>query len=140
MQKRYLPYIALLLAVLLLFWVKRNQTGGNRPASNSSVTIDARPKGADAPFNRNEANIQYSKHARCRMDCRQIDESEVKEIIKSGTINTEKIEKDKRGKTYPLEGITRDGQRVRIVIAPKERALLIVTVIDLDTEWECNCY
>ena len=32
-------------------------------------------------------SIAYTKHARCRMDCRQIDEQEVKEIVQNGKIN-----------------------------------------------------
>jgi len=74
------------------------------------------------------------------MDCRKIDEAEVKEILKNGTINHQKIQSDKRGKTYPVEGYTRDKQHVRIVFAPKDdNTLMVVTVIDLGTEWTCDC-
>jgi hypothetical protein len=140
MQRKYIPYIALLFAALLLFWVKRNQQKTKHQPGKEVVKIEAPAIEKSETFNRNETNIQYSKHAKCRMECREIDESEVKEIIKSGVVNESKIEEDKRGKTYPLEGTTHDGQRVRIVVAPKENALVIVTVIDLDTEWKCNCY
>ena len=69
-----------------------------------------------------------------------IDESEVKEILKNGNINHKKIQSDKRGKTYPVEGYTHDKQHVRIVFAPKgDDALVVVTVIDLETEWKCDC-
>jgi hypothetical protein len=41
--------------------------------------------------------------------------------------------------TYPLEGVTRDKQRVRIVFAPKGQSeVLVVTCIDLDTDWPCS--
>jgi hypothetical protein len=50
------------------------------------------------------------------MNCRHIDESEVKEILEKGTINLAKVESDDRGKTYPLEGITRDRQHVRLYL------------------------
>ncbi len=73
------------------------------------------------------------------MDCREIDESEVKEIIEHGNINYSKVEQNSKGKTYPLEGITHDKQHVRIVVAPHDRELVIVTVIDLEKEWQCNC-
>lgn len=73
------------------------------------------------------------------MDCRKIDESEIREILKNGTINYKKIQNDKRGKTYPVEGFTHDKQHVRIVFAPKDDGLVVVTVIDLDTEWSCDC-
>jgi hypothetical protein len=90
-------------------------------------------------FNRNTTNLIFSKHAKCRMQCRNIDESEIREILKSGTINHKKIQNDKRGKTYPVEGLTHDKQHVRIVFAPKDDGLVVVTVIDLDTEWKCDC-
>ena len=73
------------------------------------------------------------------MDCRHIDESEVKEILQTGTINTEKIEQSNKGTSYPLEGITHDKQRVRIVFAPHKDEMVVVTVIDLDKEWQCDC-
>lgn len=73
------------------------------------------------------------------MDCRHIDESEVKEILKEGVINYSKVEESEKGKTYPLEGTTHDKQHVRIVIAPHTDELVVVTVIDLDTEWSCDC-
>jgi hypothetical protein len=136
MPKKYLPFIALLGAALLLFYIKKNQRGSfpKRPAVDISLPVAAEEK-----FNRNTHQIIYSKHARCRMDCRHIDESEVLEILQNGTLNVSKIEEDSRGKTYPLEGKTHDNQQVRIVFAPKQQKLVVVTVIDLDKDWACNC-
>lgn len=134
-QKKYLPFIALIAAVLLLFWIKKNQRG--KPV-HIPVNIDV-PVNGKEPIDRNITNIIYSKHARCRMDCRHIDESEVKEILEKGEINYNKIEEDPKGKSYPLEGITHDHQHVRIVFAPHENELVVVTVIDLDKEWQCDC-
>lgn len=73
------------------------------------------------------------------MECRHIDEQEVAEILKKGTLNTSRIRRETRGTTYPLEGITRDKQRVRIVVAPRANGLEVVTCIDLDTDWPCDC-
>ena len=73
------------------------------------------------------------------MSCRHIDESEVEEILKGGKINSDKIEEDLKGKTYPLEGYSHDKQHIRIVIAPHAEECVVVTVVDLDTEWQCNC-
>ena len=73
------------------------------------------------------------------MECRNIDESEVKEILLEGDINFDKIEESSKGVSYPLEGITRDKQHVRIVFAPHDNKLVVVTVVDLDKEWECDC-
>jgi len=136
MTKKYLPFIVLIAAALLLFYVKKNQRGSfqNDPATEISIPVIT-----EVPFNRKANKIIYSKHARCRMECRYIDESEVLEILQNGVLNAEKIETGSRGKTYPLEGKTHDNQNVRIVFAPKQQDLVVVTVIDLDKEWACNC-
>lgn len=105
----------------------------------SPATVAVPTFTADDPIDRTIQNIIYSKHALCRMDCRHIDESEVKEIIKGGMIDYAKVEESDKGKTYPLEGTTHDKQRVRIVVAPHESELVVVTVIDLDREWPCDC-
>ena len=149
MLKKYLPYLLLIAAALLFFFVKKNQRANrfNKPETEQvteRITVpailpqDEKTEEVEG-FNRNAKHIIFSKHAKCRMDCRKIDESEVKEILKSGTINHKKIQNDKRGKTYPVEGFTHDKQHVRIVFAPKDDGLVVVTVIDLDTEWKCDC-
>ena len=137
----------LIAAAGLLVYVKMHQRGANATKTihaEEQVTIPAVVPPSDAPnrdegFNRRTSHIYYSKHARCRMECRHIDESEIKEILENGKLNYSKIEEDARGKTYPLEGITHDKQHVRVVFAPKDDGLLVVTCIDLDTEWACDC-
>jgi Domain of unknown function (DUF4258) len=149
MLKKYLPYILLVAAAFLLFYVKRNQRGDRKQSvpveqADHRITVPA-VLPADSlqetitGFDRNTDNIIFSRHARCRMDCRKIDENEVKQILRSGTINHKKIQSDKRGITYPVEGYTSDKQHVRIVFAPKDNGLVVVTVIDLETEWKCDC-
>lgn len=149
MFKKYLPYIFLLASVLLLLFIKKNQRGTS-VVKNKTEQTDTRiivpailPANSEAKtiegFNRKAEQLIYSKHARCRMDCRHIDETEVKEILENGEINYSKIEEDNKGKTIPVEGFTHDKQHVRIVFAPKNDALVVVTVIDLDTEWSCDC-
>ena len=154
MGKKFVPFIALILAGLLLWFIKTYQRGTlhtnvkadkNQPAiSNNGSVNNNSPEdipSSEENLNRHAARIIYSRHAKCRMECRHIDESEVKEILDKGTINYNKIESDSRGKTYPLEGITHDHQHVRIVFAPKgEGVVEVVTCIDLDTDWPCNCY
>jgi len=84
--------------------------------------------------------IYYTKHALCRMDCRKIDESEVKEILKDGEINYSKSDlKSKPCPKYAVEGNTHDGQHVRIIVGDCNSQASIVTVIDLENEYECDC-
>ena len=109
--------------------------GNDNPhADNSDPASDA--------IDRHPGRLVYSKHARCRMNCRHIDESEVAEILQQGRINYRKSEPAGRpDPKYALEGTTHDGQHVRIVFAmPREgQKVVVVTVIDLDTEWTCDC-
>ena len=146
MLKKYLPLIVLIAAAGLFVYVKMHQRGPTTKTvhADEQITVPAILPPSDAPnrvegLNRRTSHIFYSKHARCRMDCRHIDESEIKEILENGKINYSKVEEDARGKTYPLEGITHDKQHVRVVFAPKDDGLLVVTCIDLDNEWACDC-
>ncbi|HUP14249.1 MAG TPA: DUF4258 domain-containing protein [Niastella sp.] len=94
----------------------------------------------DDVINRHPGKLIYTKHARCRMDCRHIDEAEVEEVLAKGRINYRKSEPAGRpDPKYALEGATRDGQQVRIIFAPAKRGMVVITVIDLGTEWSCNC-
>jgi hypothetical protein len=91
-------------------------------------------------IDRNPDHLIYTKHARCRMNCRHIDESEVQEILKVGRINYRKSEPAAHpDPKYAFEGTTHDGQDVRIVFAPSQRGTVVITVIDLDRDWSCNC-
>ena len=146
MLKKYLPFILLLAAGIFFYWIKAHQRGPSAhvPIKLEAPAVEPAPSSAPAitendPIDRTIQHIVYSKHARCRMNCRHIDESEVKEILKEGVINYNKVEDSDKGKTYPLEGTTHDKQHVRIVFAPHSNELVVVTVIDLDTEWPCDC-
>lgn len=135
MNKKYLPFLILLAAAFFFYWVKSHQRGSKKTTQvTTQAAVDAYTelKGGNRP-------LVYSRHAKCRMDCRHIDESEVKEILDSGTVNFTKIEEGDKGATYPVEGTTHDGQHVRIVFAPHDKEVVVVTVIDLDKEWKCNC-
>jgi hypothetical protein len=91
-------------------------------------------------LDRNPADLVYTKHAKCRMDCRQISEDEVKEILVKGDVNYDKSEPNgKPDPKYALEGKTADGQQVRIVFAPDDGKVVVVTAIDLGKEWPCQC-
>lgn len=92
-------------------------------------------------FNRNFDRLEYSRHARCRMDCRQVSEAEVLDILKHGQINPRKTRlDDKPCPTYALEGYSQqDHQHLRIVFAQCDNFMKVVTCIDLDRDLECHC-
>lgn len=85
--------------------------------------------------------LEFTKHGACRMECRHITEAEIKDLLKTGKINYSKSEvHDKPCGTYAVEGKTKDGQDVRIVIADCDSISRVVTAIDLGVEKDsCSC-
>ncbi|HMG81882.1 MAG TPA: DUF4258 domain-containing protein [Ferruginibacter sp.] len=149
MFKKYIPFIVLLAAAFAILYIKSHQVGVRpepvamhiSPTSAATAISSAGDTAiADDPINRHPDKIIYSRHARCRMDCRHITETEIKEILTNGKINYTKIEENPKSKTYPLEGITQEHQHLRVVFAPKgDIDVEVVTCIDLDREWSCDC-
>ena len=96
--------------------------------------------GSDEPVNRHETRLIYTRHAKCRMDCRHITDKEIREILEDGTINYQKSEpQGKPDPKYAFEGYTREGQHLRIIFAPNSRGLVMITCIELGVEWQCDC-
>ena len=128
MTKKTLFKIFVLLAVLAGLFVYQ-QRSGNLNGSPGEI------EGFDRT-----SRIIFTRHAKCRMACRHIDEYEVREILERGRINYEKSDPASRpDPRYALEGTTRDGQEVRVVFAQANKGAVVVTVIDLQKEWSCNC-
>ena len=133
MSKRsnYSLLIVVILLITALF------LKNNFHSSKDSIRKDS---GKEVALNRNDNRIILTTHARCRMDCRQITKEEIKEILKNGKVNYKKSDLDgERGPDYALEGYTDEQQHLRVVFAPKDDGLVVVTCIDLDKEWNCNC-
>ncbi|HRN95052.1 MAG TPA: DUF4258 domain-containing protein [Chitinophagales bacterium] len=131
--------------VLLAFILNRSNepSATANPKSNISGFSKEQKKinsNADG-LSRNIAYIQYSKHARCRMDCRQITESEIEKVLETGTINYRKSELDvvECKQKYALEGYGDDRQHIRVIFAPCQNKTTVVTCIDLGEDWECAC-
>lgn len=142
MNKKLLPFVLGLFAIFFLWKLYEfsNQSDFKIERRERSIPkTEVKSDKAD-PINRNTTKFIYTKHARCRMDCRHIDETEVKEILRDGTINYQKSQAaDTDNPKYAMEGWSHDKQHLRIVFAPTEDALVVVTCIDLETEFECHC-
>lgn len=127
--------VVLLLLGLIAFGVKTcKQRQQQYP--QSTVTTE--------PGNWRSHKLVYTKHARCRMQCRHITEAEVEHILASGTINRQKskeeaAEAEGNCDTYALEGTTKDGQHVRIIFGACPKTTRVITAIDLENEYQCNC-
>ena len=129
-------------AIFLIKQCKNNQSTVSKTTSTSNDNNN-NPAGKinrDRGFDRRISYLEYSNHARCRMDCRHITQAEVRDIMQQGKINYPKSDlHNARCPRYALEGITQDNQKVRIVFAQCNEKTEVVTVIDLDTEWQCHC-
>ena len=126
MRKKSPLWVVILLALLALAYFLK-ESGGVR-------------KNSTTDFDRSLTPLVLTKHARCRMECRHIDESEIKEILERGRVNYSKSEPDgKPDPKYAVEGMTHDGQQVRVIFAPSKRGMVVITVIDLKEEWKCAC-
>ena len=83
----------------------------------------------------------YTKHARCRMACRHISEADIREVLREGHVNEAKS-KQEAGKcpAYAIEdNRNSDGIRLRIVFAKCDNEVKVVTCIDRDDEFACDC-
>ena len=98
-MKQLLSRILIFSLVLLVSCMDNSgsQQGPQQQKSNKKSHYDPPAPPTSAPDNGNAADedvidrhpgkLIYTKHARCRMDCRHIDESEVDEIMANGRIN-----------------------------------------------------
>lgn len=148
--KKALPYLFLLLLLVVLVFVRTCKSSSNKTdnektkkrtedvRNNDDQKTDNQKNNLDI-FRDPSADYYFTKHARCRMKCRHITQEEVKEIVRKADVNYNKSELDAaQGPKYAMEGYTSgERQHVRIIVAPKQRHLTIVTVIDLDYDWEC---
>jgi len=138
-MKKAAPLFLLLILALALFVIKKcgHSTSASKNKNTGSTTAEVN---RDRGFDRRISYLQYSNHAKCRMQCRHISENEVEETMLNGTINYRKSDiQNARCPRYAIEDETKDGQHVRIVFAQCDNYTEVVTVIDLGTEWTCDC-
>lgn len=140
-MKKFIPYLILfgffIVALLVRNWREQQQPevatepSANERQASGRTSLDI--------FRDADAEYFFTKHARCRMECRSITQKEVKEIVRKAQVNYNKSDlQASGGAKYALEGYTsKDRQHIRVIVAPKQKHLSIVTVIDLDRDWEC---
>jgi len=140
MLRKILPYLFIALLAVLAIWF-RNRNGLNdddkkRKKAESDKPVVNRNRG----FDRRISYLEYTRHAKCRMECRHITQKEVEGIVRNGEINYKKSDvNDMPCPTYALEGVTDDKQHVRIVFAQCDNKTKVVTCIDLENEFACDC-
>lgn len=140
MNRKWLPYLLIIVLGIAVFFINRWKKGpeGTRSAKTNQRKDPGTERGRG--FDRRISYIEYTEHARCRMSCRHISQAEVEEIMRDGDINYKKSDLNANPcPAYALEGVTKDNQRVRIVFGQCSQTTKVITVIDLDTDWSCDC-
>ena len=126
MKKKYFIVIVLIIIIITGIWLGR-KNNFFKSSANENLFRDTN-------------HLILTKHAKCRMDCRHITSQEIKEIIHSGNVNYSKSGRGSKGDdTYTLEGYSSERQHIRVIVAPENNEVVVITCIDLDKEWPCNC-
>jgi Domain of unknown function (DUF4258) len=122
-----------LIAVLVLIFpgacTQHPDAGANTTRVNQQSVIDP------------ASPLIYTRHARCRMDCRHISEADIREVLREGHVNEAKSQQNQRPcPTYAIEDRRNsDGVHLRIVFAKCDNMVKVVTCIDRDDEFSCDC-
>lgn len=135
-MKKIFPIIVLVVLAAIAIYL-RNCSNTSNKKNTTTTNKEYKVRG----LNRTPSHINYSKHAKCRMDCRHIDDTEVKDILQNGKINYNKSDLNGADcrKKYAVEGYSKDNQHLRIIFAPCNDEVTVVTCIDIGAEWECHC-
>jgi hypothetical protein len=136
---RLVVYLVLLFTLLVLAWLRSRKQREEEPLKVNNETRFSANRNRE--FDRRTSIIEYTKHAKCRMQCRQITAAEVKDIMQNGSVNYRKSNVNaKPCPEYAVEGYTKqDDQHVRIVFAQCDYKTKVVTCIDLDKDFDCTC-
>jgi hypothetical protein len=88
-------------------------------------------------------DIELTRHVKCRMKCRSITTADIARVLVHGSIDYGKSNvQDKPCGTYAVEGKTKEGKELRIIVADCDTISKLVTAIDLGVEKEeekCGC-
>jgi hypothetical protein len=83
--------------------------------------------------------LVYVEHARCRMDCRDIDRELVQDVYLHGELNCKKSSESKGNARWALEKRDDRGDVIRIIVEDDDGKHVIVTAIRLDKPDKCTC-
>jgi hypothetical protein len=143
--------IFLIVAIItsLLFSCEYGPKHGNihkmkdRPASmQQPISMGGTEDFTESDLRFHQKRVVVTNHGRCRMRCRQIDAFEVQEVIDQDQINERKsnyLVSSGKCPKIAYEGYTRDDQHVRVIVGDCKDDPIIITVIDLENEYECHC-
>lgn len=121
--------IVIIAVLLLLVGLKKCFWDGHTTAKEADIRTELMSH-----------KFSYTRHAKCRMKCREISEDEVNHVLETGILNTNKSgEGTGQCTTYAFEGKTMDGQEIRVVLGNCPKTTKVITCIDLKQEHSCDC-
>ena len=89
-----------------------------------------------------EHTLILSKHAQCRMACRDISKEEIQFILDNGIVNPRKSRPAPsldKCPTKAYEGRSPEGQQIRVIIGTCPEEPILITAIDLSKKHHCDC-
>lgn len=141
-NSRTIIVVALVALILVarLYKETTHSGGYERKIENHQTNSQPSGEGHQSVIDPNTSLI-YTRHARCRMDCRHISEEDIREVLREGHINEAKSQQNQTPcPTYAIEEDRhKDGVRLRIVFAKCDHETKVLTCIDRDHEYECDC-
>lgn len=107
-----------------------------------------------SPSLKNNTEIYFSKHAVCRMECRQIRTTDVEQVLQTGIVNLKRSSNVATTQLilfasqipyqyrdcvsrYSLEQFIKS-RNIRIVISACHNRCFVITCIDLENYWPCG--
>lgn len=135
--KKFVTYTVLFSLLVVALTLKRCLG----PAYKSAVYIPTEKQTGDSTIKWTTMVRDYTAHAKCRMECRHINDDEVQEILRNGSTNIAKseLEEVECQRRFAIDGYSKENQHLRIVASPCGNKLTIITCIDLDKKWPCEC-
>lgn len=91
-------------------------------------------------FDRHPSNIEYTRNAECRMNCRHISKEDISYVMHKGVIIYNKSNlRDKPCPTFVLQGFTDSGENIRIIFSQCRNVTKVVTCYNLKKDFNCDC-
>lgn len=91
-------------------------------------------------FNRNPKELVYTKHALCRMDCREISKEDIDEVIKKGAINFNRSNRREAPcPVFAIQARISSGEYLRVIFAQCDDVTKVVTGYNLEQDFDCYC-
>lgn len=79
----------------------------------------------------------YTSMATCKMACIQVEDKDVRAVLKEGMVNIKRSKLTNSEKSFAVE--YDNGKKLRVIVAPKGYALTVITVNPIDYTAECDC-